>query len=141
MEMTTPRRIGGRRRFAREPDDLLPALHTRDWNSGKQRLRIRMSRRTQHFIDQTALDDAPEVHYRHLMRQILHHGEIVRDEQIGQAEFVMQRLEQIENLRLYRDVEHRSRLVADDQVQRPRDGDALPLSAQEIVGVAPRWLP
>src|SRR6185503_12599981 len=50
--------------------------------------------------------------------------------------------EQVEHLRLHRDVERRHRLVADQQLraerERARDADALALAAREAVGVAPQ---
>ena len=49
-------------------------------------------------------------------------------------------LQQVEDLRLDRDVERRDRLVGDDQLrlqrQRARDADALALAARELVRVA-----
>ena len=69
-----------------------------------------------------------------------HHAEIVRDEQIGEAELVLQVLQQVDHLRLDRHVERRDRLVADDQLglerQRAGDADALALAAGEFVRVA-----
>ena len=46
---------------------------------------------------------------------MLNHAKIVADEQIGQPELPLERFQQIENLRLYRDVERGYRLVTDDQ--------------------------
>ena len=55
---------------------------------------------------------------------------------------LLQVLEQVEDLRLDRDVERRDRLVADDQLrvqrERARDPDALALAARELVRVAVR---
>jgi hypothetical protein len=69
-----------------------------------------------------------------------HHGEVVGDEQIGQPQALAQRLEQVDDLRLDRDVERRDRLVADDEVgldrERAGDADALALAAAELVRVA-----
>ena len=52
----------------------------------------------------------------------------------------LQLLEQVHDLRLDRDVERRDGLVADDEVrverERPREPDALPLAARELVRVA-----
>ena len=49
--------------------------------------------------------------------------------------------EQVEDLRLHRDVEGRHRLVADDELRlgdhRPGDGDALALATGELVGPRP----
>ena len=69
-----------------------------------------------------------------------HHREVVRDEQIGEAELVAQIGEQIDDRRLHGDVERGDRLVADDEArlggQRPGDRDALPLAAAELMRIA-----
>ena len=72
---------------------------------------------------------------------MLDDAHVVGDEQVGQAELALERLQLVEHLGLDRDVEGRDRLVADDQVgledQRPGDPDPLPLAARELVRVAP----
>ena len=59
------------------------------------------------------------------------------DEQVGQPELVLKFLEQVDDLRLHRDVQRRHRLVGDDQFglqgQRPGDADPLALPAGELV--------
>ena len=71
---------------------------------------------------------------------MLHDREIVADEDVGEAEPLLQILQQIEHLAADRDVERRDRLVADDQLridrQRAGNGDALALAAGELVRVA-----
>ena len=66
-----------------------------------------------------------------------HDAEVMRDEEVGQAELVLQILEQIDDLRLHGDVERRDRLVGDDQLGLHRqctgDADALALPAGELV--------
>jgi hypothetical protein len=61
----------------------------------------------------------------------------VRDEDEAEAEIANQILEQVEDLRLNRDVERRNRLVGDQHPwvghQRPRNGNALQLAARELV--------
>ena len=65
--------------------------------------------------------------------------QVVADEQVGQAQIVLQVAHQVEDLGLDRYVERRGRLVAQDQVgparQCPGDGDALALPAGEFVRV------
>ncbi len=86
------------------------------------------------------LDDAAEIHHRDAMADMAHHGEIVGDEDVGEAEPLLQFLEQVHDLRLDRDVERRHRLVAEDQRrlqgQRAGDADALALSAREFMRIA-----
>ena len=71
---------------------------------------------------------------------VLDHRQVVRDEQVGEAELLLQVLEQVDHLRLDRHVERRHRLVADDQLrldrERARDADALALAAGELVRIA-----
>ena len=86
------------------------------------------------------LDELAAVHDRDPVAHRAHDGEVVRDEQVGQPELVLEVLEKVEDLRLDRDVERRHGLVADDELrvqrERPRDPDPLPLAAGELVRVA-----
>ena len=69
------------------------------------------------------------------------HREVVADEEIGEAELVLQVAHQIEDLRLHRNIERRGRLVADDELgfggQRARDRDPLPLAAGKFMRIFP----
>src|SRR5205085_8818083 len=73
---------------------------------------------------------------------VLHHREIVRDEDVREVEAPLKILQKIDHLRLDRDVERRDRLVADDEPrldrERARDADALALPARELVRIAAR---
>jgi hypothetical protein len=65
----------------------------------------------------------------------------VRDEQVGEAERVAQISQKIDDGRLYRHIERRHRLVADDEARpcRKRAGnrDALALATAELERIAP----
>ena len=69
-----------------------------------------------------------------------HEPQIVRDEQIGQLQPLLQIHQQVDHLRLHRDVERRDRLVGDDERrierERARQADPLALAAAELVRVA-----
>ena len=86
------------------------------------------------------LDHPPGAHHRDALGDVLHDREVVRDEQVGQPQRVLQILEQVEDLRLDRDVERRDRLVADQDLGLERQGagdaDPLALAAGEAVRVA-----
>ena len=73
----------------------------------------------------------------HAVGDVAHDVQVVRDEDVGEPELALQVLEQVEDLRLHRDVERRDRLVADDQLrvdrERAGDADALALAAGELV--------
>ena len=65
--------------------------------------------------------------------------EVVRDQQVGEVERALEMGQQVEDLRLDRDVEGGDRLVGDDQHgperERARDPDPLALAARELVGI------
>ena len=67
-------------------------------------------------------------------------ADVVGDEEVGEAELVLQVGEQVDDLRLDRDVEGGDRLVGDDQLRLQRQGagdpDPLALAAGELVRVA-----
>ena len=83
------------------------------------------------------LDHLAEVHDHHAVGDVADDVEVVRDEDVGEAELPLQVLQQVEDLGLDRDVERGDRLVADDQLrvdrERARDADALALAARELV--------
>src|SRR4051812_17424809 len=85
------------------------------------------------------LDNAAEIHHRDAVADVGDDGEIVRDEEIGEAVLALQVDQQIDHLRLDRDVERRHRLVADDEArpkrQRPRNADALALAAGKLMRI------
>ena len=66
-------------------------------------------------------------------------AEVVRDEQIGEIELFLQIPKEVQDLRLDRHVESGNRLVADElglERKRPRDRDALALTAGELMRIA-----
>ena len=111
-------------------------------NRRQQRHGVGMARGGEQGLGGPGLDDAPEIHHGDPLRDLPNHGEVVRDEEVGEPPIALQVGQQVEHLGLHRDVERRDRLVADDEAgldrQRPRDPDALPLAAGELVRVAAR---
>src|SRR5205823_2341957 len=101
--------------------------------------RIWHARPCEQFAPFRDLDDAAEIHHADPVRHVPHYREIVADEEVGEAELVLQVAHQIENLRLHRDVERRGRLVADDEFgfrgKGARNRDPLPLTAGEFVRI------
>ena len=61
------------------------------------------------------LDDAAEVHHADAVGDVVDDGEVVRDEEVGEAERALQVAHQVQHLRLHRHVERRRRLVADEE--------------------------
>ena len=96
--------------------------------SGRRVLRSASSTILPRYITATRSRDVPD------------HRQVVRDEHVGQAELVLQVLQQVDDLGLDRHVQRGDRLVGDDQLgpqgERAGDADALALAAGELVRVA-----
>src|SRR5262245_63148047 len=86
----------------------------------------------------------PEVHHGDAIGDVLHHREVVRDEEVRETALALEILEQIDHLRLYGPVERRNGLVAHDEAwlhgQRARDAHALALASRELVRIPVRVL-
>ena len=72
-------------------------------------------------------DQLPDVHHGHARRDVAHDREVVCDEEVGQPELLLEILEQVDDLRLNRDVECRDRLVADDEFGSTAKARATPM--------------
>ena len=71
------------------------------------------------------LADLAEVHHRDPVADVLDHGQVVGDEDQREPVARLHVLEQVEDLRLHRDVEGRHRLVADHQLGLEHQGRAI----------------
>ena len=76
------------------------------------------------------LHDAASVEHQDAMRNVAHHGKIVRDEQVAEPEGALQASEQVQHLGLRREVQRAHRLVTDNKSRRDhqRSGDGYPLA-------------
>jgi hypothetical protein len=96
----------------------------------------------QHLAGRTRLDDLAAVQNKHLVAEVFHNREIVRDEEHGEAEFLAEVRQQVHDLGLDTDIKGAHRFVADEELrfdgQCPGDPDALALSAAELVGMTSR---
>src|SRR5687768_2096159 len=85
------------------------------------------------------LGNLAHIHDGDAVRDMLYYAEIVRDEDIGQVEVLLQVLQQVQSLRLDGNVQRRDWLITDDQlrVQRKGAGDAnaLALSARKFMRI------
>jgi hypothetical protein len=99
-----------------------------------------VARRGAHARLVADLDDPPEVHHGDPVAEVPDDRQVVRDEDVAEAEAVPQRAQQPEHLRLDGHVKRGHRFVADEDFrpdrQRPGQGDALPFTAGELVRVA-----
>jgi hypothetical protein len=103
-----------------------------------------MARRGEERVAVGHLHHLPEVHHGDAMADVAHDRQVVRHEQVREAELRLQVHQQVHHLRLHRDVERGDGLVADDQLGIQREGagdaEALPLAARELVRVLRRRL-
>ena len=85
------------------------------------------------------LDDATAIHHRHRIGIAGHHTKVMGDEDQRRAGLARQLLEQIEDLRLHRDIERGGRLIGHDQFglagQRHRDHGALTHAARILMRI------
>ena len=99
-----------------------------------------MLRRADDFFGGAALDDAPEVHHRDFVREVVHHREVVGDEEIRHLALALQVFQDVEHLSLHAHIQGRSRFVTDQEIgftgQGAGNRDALPLTAGELMGIA-----
>ena len=125
--------------IAGKNDALAPGGRIRHRDRGEQRFGVRMQRIAEQLARRRDFDDPAEIHHGDPVADVLDHGQIMRDEEIREAELALQIDQKVDDLRLHGDVERRDRLVANDQLrprrQRPRDAETLPLSAGEFVRV------
>ena len=110
------------------------------WDRTQQGLRVGVQGRAVDGIGRPDFDDAAEIHDRDAVCDPLHHAEIMRDEEVAEAEALLQIQDQAQDLRPDGDIERRHRLIEDDggrpQNERAGDGDALALAARELVRIA-----
>src|SRR5579859_1895793 len=136
------------RRFDRTGDiacqnDPLPFAfdhRIRDRNRTQERPGVRVQRLLVESVAGGDLDNLADVHHRHAVRDVAHHTQVMRDEQVGQLELLLEPFEKVDDLGLNAHVQGRDRLVAHDQTgldrERASDADALALAAGELVRVA-----
>ncbi len=88
------------------------------------------------LLDVPALDDRAVVHHQDPVGQVVHHAQVVRDEQQRGAGGGPDAGQQVEDLGLDGHVQGGDRFVADDQAgprgERAGDRDALTLAAGEL---------
>src|SRR5438094_713688 len=99
-----------------------------------------MARRGEKVLRRALLDDAAAVKHRNVACKEARRTEVVRDEEVGEAEALAEVGEEVQHLGLDGDVERAHRLVQDDELrlerEGPRERDALALPSRELVRVA-----
>ena len=105
-----------------------------------EKLRVGVARAAEQIPAGRHLDDQPAIHDRDPVAHRLDDGQVVADEQVSQPPLLPQLGQEVQDLRLDRDVEGRDRLVEHDEAwlggQGSGDPDALRLPARKLVRVA-----
>jgi len=118
---------------------LCPVSQVRGGNRFDQRLRIRMQRISEELYRRGPFHALPQIHYSDVFADMFHHTQIVGDEHIGKASFVLQIHQQIQYLGLYGNVQGGYRFITHDkfgiQGQGPGDADSLPPAAVQFMGI------
>src|SRR5665647_314683 len=100
-----------------------------------------MGRPPEYPFARALFDQLPQVHDGDLVGQVLHHRQVVRDEQAGEADVTLEVGKEVEHRCLHGHIEGARRLVGYQHggvgEQGPCDADALALTAGQLVRVAP----
>jgi hypothetical protein len=104
---------------------------------GHEQLSVRVPGVGEHVLDRPGLGDLPGVHHDQLVRHVPRAGDVVGDVQDGHSLLITQLSHQVEQADPDRHVQHRDRLVGQDQLrphrQRLGESDPLPLPAAQLV--------
>lgn len=91
-------------------------------------------------VRRAAFHYAAALHDHDAVGHVVHHAEVVGDEEVGVVVLLLEVVEEVEHLGLHADVEGGDALVADDQLGLQDEGagyaHALALASAELVGVA-----
>ena len=98
MERATRGRMNRGRHVARQEEALPPGLRVHHGNRREERLGVRMPGRVDDGFGIRQLDDLPEIHYHYTAADVFHDGQVVRDEQVRDAAFLLQILQEVDDL-------------------------------------------
>src|SRR5271157_399835 len=117
---------------------LLAPLRVWDWDRGEERLCVGVHRIPEYDFPCGMLHNLAQVHYCDVVCEVFCDGDVMSNDEQGEIHLPLQVQQELQDLRPYRDVEHRDRLVGNDeprpQDERPGDHHPLPLTARKLVG-------
>src|SRR5262249_10606858 len=138
----------GARHLTMKNNALARQARRRHRNGGKEGAGIGMPRIGKQRFAWPDLDNAAEMHHRDAVGDVLHHGEIVGNENVGEAKLVLQIAQQVKHLGADRDIERGYWLGANDKLRLDRhgarDATSLALAAgkfMRITACRPRFKP
>ena len=108
-------------------------------DGGEQRFGIGMHGMGIELVALGQLHHLAVIHDADAVREILDHAEVVRDEHDGQAQFILQVIEQVDHLRLNGHVQGGHGFIGDNELGScdycPRNADALALAAGKLMRI------
>ena len=135
----TPRwRVGRRRNIAPEHDTASPRCRFRRGHGREQGPGVRVKRFRKQFPRRCEFHQFAQIHDGNPVADVLHHGQVVGNQEVGQPKIILEINHQVEHLRLDGDVEGRYRFVCDNEIrlqgQGPGNAETLALATGELVG-------
>ncbi len=104
-----------------------------------------MERTVQHLGGRSAFHDAAGIHDGDIIGIVGHQAQIMRDQQDGKTERLLQPRQHVEDFALHGDVQRRGGFIGDQHPGPPRHGDgdqhALAHAARQAVGKFPHQTP
>ncbi len=140
VESAPARRIDWAGDISLENDPLPSSGGVGDRHSAEKSFRVRMKRIRVKVAFVCQFHNAAQVHHRDPIGNVLHHGKVVGNEEIGKSVFLLQIHHEIENLGPNRHIQRGNRFICHDKarVESQRSGysDTLSLAAGELVGIS-----
>ena len=119
---------------------LVRLVRVRHGHGRDQRLAVGVQRFVHHLFRRPVLDHAPQIHDDRAFADIADQRQVVRDVDRGQAQPFAHVAEHVQDAGAYADIQHRDRLVGDDEGRLQDQGaghdDALKLAAGHLVRIA-----
>ena len=104
VERTAGRRVQRAGKIALEDNPFPVDRGIRDRDRREECFRVRMRRVREQVVAVCDLNDAAEVHHRDAVAEVLDNAEVVCDEEQRQVELALQLVEQVQDLRLDRNI-------------------------------------
>ena len=105
------RRVGN---IAFENDALRTQARVGLGYSREQRFGVGVARLVEEFGGRRDLDNFADIHHCHTVANMFDHAQIMRHKQVGESQFVLQIEQEVDDLRLHRDIEGGDRFIRHD---------------------------
>src|SRR5438093_4485020 len=139
MKSAARRRLPRARHLASQDEPLLQLASPEEMGRPQQSSGVGVLGLEEDLLEGPRLDYLPRVHYGDPVAHVPDHGEVVGNEKVGDSEFSLDAVEEVEDLSLNRGIEGGCRFVENHEARpyrkRPGDRDPLRLPATQLVGI------